>query len=178
MPKTPIKYQPKSCESCQQTTDYVSKLNKGMASFLVTFARAVTIKAENRVRLTEIMVDPKTPEWSSAQKRAAEGKITQTQYNNFSHLCRHGLIVNVETGVFVLTKKGAAFLRGEPVERAAVVEKRTHSNIGYVADADGKIVMTDIWEVMKSRDGWWSGWNYDIADDGSLVFHDGQAKML
>lgn len=171
MPKTSTKYQEHHCSECNQTTDYASKLNKGMATFLLTFARAVTIKGENRIRLTEIMVDPKTPEWASATKRAAEGKITQPQYNNFSHLCRHGFIVIVETGVFVLTKKGAAFLRGKPVEKAAIVDKRTHSNVGYVADADGSVLMTDIWEVMKSKDGWWSGWNYDIADDGSLIWN-------
>jgi hypothetical protein len=171
MPKNPIQHEAHRCESCGQTTTYVSKVNKGMATLLGTIAVAIRIKGENRIKLTDLLVDPKTHEWSIAGKRLAEGRITQTQYNNFSHLCRNGLLVNVDVGTFLIPKKGWAFLRGEPIEAAAVIDKKTHSNVGYVADADNVVHMTDIRALFRSQDGWWSGWDYDIGPNGELIHH-------
>lgn len=166
--KTPIPdYKKETCECCGQTTTYASKINRGLASMLRTFANAVQTRGNN-ITMKDLIVDPKAEEWSDPAARRNGGRITPTQYDNRSHLRCHGLIANIGTNKYCLTKKGAAFLRGEPVEAIAIVQKKTHSNIGYLADPNGTI-MTTIQEVYRGKEGYWAGWDYDIVD-GELVF--------
>lgn len=180
MAKIPIQkkeIEGKECPTCGQKTHYVSSLNKGMVETLRAFFNAVRLKRLNDIRMAGMVVDHKTPEWADLGTRTEAGRITHSQYDNHSHMRAHGLIAELgEPNHYCLTKKGMKLLRGEPVEAHAVVEKRTHSNVGYVAHANGELVMTDIRQIMKSGRGWWDNWEYDIAPDGSLEWHDPKAR--
>lgn len=94
-----------------------------------------------------------------------KGTFTWIQNGNKVHLRCHGFIQKLkEPSHWCLTKKGAAFLRGEVVEAIAIIDKKTHSNIGYAANENGCIYTTTLKDVLKSIEGWWDGWNYEIID--------------
>ena len=160
--KKPIpQYTEQKCECCGQTTTYASKVNKGMATFLHEISKAVQSSGKNDITMKDLL---------------KSGQITHSQYDNRSHLRCHGFIASIGVNRYCLTKKGAAFLRGEPVEAVAIVEKKTHSNVGYLSDADGVIYMTTIKEIHRGKEGYWDGWNYEIIN-GEPIHKNSQTEQ-
>lgn len=176
MKKAIPQYKPVKCECCRQTTTYASKLNKGLVDALINIAVAIQIKGKNDIIPGDLAVSTKDPMWSTPSIRRQHGMITHSQYNNLSHLRCHGLVALLDVKNYCLTKKGAAFLRGEEVEAVAVIEKATHSNIGYIADAEGVTFKTTIRQIFRNKEGYWDGWDYEIVN-GELIHKNNQTEQ-
>lgn len=171
MPKTPVHYEKVRCEHCGQTTTWASRLNPGMADIVRAIASAVAIKGINAIHPTkEMLVDSKLAEWRSREARLRAGKLTPNQTKNMGHARVHGLVAMCRDarGSYLLTPKGADFLKGALVPLVAIVDKTTGHNVGYASDDEGKIVQTSLREVCGSNDGYWVGWDYDVVE-GSVV---------
>lgn len=167
--KRTIEYTPEKCESCGQTTSYASRLNRGIFDIVRSFARAIDIKGINAIHpLKEIAVGHGT---MSARERIEQGKLTVRQIGNLTHVVRHGLLAHIdgEPHTFCLTKKGAAFLRGEPVPLVAIVGKATHHNVGYLKNPDGSEITCTIHDFLRGeQDAYWQGINYEIHE-GEII---------
>ena len=160
-----IKYSPDKCEHCQQTTTYASMLNRGIMDIVQSIANAIGRKGINAIHpMKEMLAKPGE---ASSRELVRMGKLTPRQIGNITHACRHGLITRLsETGTFCLTKKGAAFLRGEPVPLVAIISKQTHHNIDYLNHADGSPRTITVRDLRKRGEegAYWDGINYDIHE--------------
>ena len=109
-------WEPEVCEHCNQSKTYILGIDQGTYSILKKIADAVSAKGINAVH-------PRR-----------EGILTTTEWCNLSRPRFHGLIARVrgDAGVYCLTRKGAAFLRGEAIPRYAIISKAEHHQIGYV----------------------------------------------
>jgi hypothetical protein len=71
-------------------------LSKGLAETLAQFREAVISKGENKIHLQSDL------------------RLSKNQYNNFQKLRYHGLVAKTDiSGVWLLTRRGNRFLRGE-----------------------------------------------------------------
>src|SRR4030042_647169 len=148
-----IEYKPEECEHCGQTTTYLLGLDHGTADIV----RAIAIKiGEKGINI----VHP---------RKEMEGTtLSSNQVGNLSRARFHGLIASVkgEKGNYLLTRKGAAFLRGESVPRYAIISKSEGHQIGYFTN--GEKFMVTIKDLLNEGE-YWEGINYDIVE--GEVFH-------
>ena len=137
-----------------------------MSDIVKSIAVAIGKKGINAIHpMKEMLCDPREV---PASERIKRGLLTPRQLGNITHVCRHGLVTRLdEPGTFCLTRKGAAFLRGEAVPLVAIIDKRTHHNIGYVENKDGMPIKTTIHAMQKSGD-YWEGIGYDIVE-GNVI---------
>lgn len=154
-----MRYTAHTCDQCGQTKDYALPLSRGLAMATIAFYNAVQRLRRNRVHVAKEMVRPIEDFWGDDPKKAyhrmvEDGYMTFRMEGNLSFLHRHGIVAAAgdEAGVWILTKKGGAFLRGDEVPRVAIVSKVSGHQEGYW-DEGG---MTTISELLKASTVWWS----------------------
>lgn len=91
----------KHCEACgQKLVKYDVSVSEGIIRALIKFRQAVGIKQENSIHLLNDMT--------------GTIKLTPHEWNNFSRLRFHALVAKTgDSGFWLLTHRGAQFLRGE-----------------------------------------------------------------
>jgi len=89
------------CEHCgARMRKYWCKMTSGLAGSLVKFYIVLNQKGENSVHLQNDML--------------GDNKLTQFEYNNFQKLGFHALVAKTkDSGSWLLTHRGALFLKGE-----------------------------------------------------------------
>ena len=130
------KYQPAVCDHCGLQTTYPLAVDRGTALIVKALSVAIRNKGINIVHPRKEM-EVSRKDWSFA-RCINEGKVTSSMICNFIRPKTHGLIAPVkgEAGNWCLTKKGLAFLQGEPILKYVIARKtskktgRSH-NGGY-----------------------------------------------
>jgi len=146
---------PDVCPHCTQTTNYEMTLDRGTALIVLAIANAVRRLGRNRVHVADEMLAQHDGGRSFAEMVGA-GYMTPKMYTNVSRARRHGLVAFAEGrggGEYLLTRKGAAFLRGELVPRMAVVSKVTGHNSGYWPEGG----TVRVGELLKRDAPMWAG---------------------
>lgn len=149
---------PTVCDHCGQTTDYHIKLDRGSALIVLAIYSAVRAKNENRVHLRNEMEVSKGTYGGNYMGMVRDGYMTSVMIDNVLRPKYHGLVAQVEgggQGEYLITPKGARFLRGEPVPRTAIIEKRTHHKLRYL-DEDDRVTFREL--LIKEP-----MWNIDLA---------------
>lgn len=153
-----MRFKPHTCEGCGQTKDYALPLSRGLAMATIAFYNAIERLGRNRIHVGKEMVRP-IEDFHGDDPKGTYRRLVQAGYmtfrmeGNLSFLHRHGIVASgEEPGVWILTKKGGAFLRGEELPRVAIVSKVTGHQIGYW-DQGG---MTTISQLLKASTPWWS----------------------
>ena len=153
------KYKPDVCTHCGQTTEYVIPLSKGAAVITIAIANAVRKRGENKVPIIEILY--KKGEYPNVYAAAQDGRLLARAIGSASQPRYHGLIASVKkgSGLYLLTPKGAKFLRGESVARLAVIDKIKSKNKGYL---DEQTERTTIRQLLRSDQSFWDlEWEID-----------------
>jgi hypothetical protein len=116
--KTIYKFTPTVCQCCGMTLDYTVSLDKGTAELLLAMIGQVSRRNQNEVYL---------------QEEVKKGNITPMQAGNLTKARAHGLIAPVrgKSANYLITRKGADFLRGKTIPRVAIVSKKDDCQIGY-----------------------------------------------
>lgn len=135
---------PDMCDHCGQSKTYLLGIDHGTYSITRKIADAISAKGVNAVHPRK------------------EGVLNTTEWCNIARPRFHGLIARVrgESGVYCLTRKGAAFLRGGVVPRYAIVSKSEHKQIGYVEPEVLTITVQDL-----SSAPYWEG--ADVGEEAS-----------
>ena len=144
--KSEINYQPKICQHCNQTEEYLLPIDAGTANIVTQIARYIRTKGIN-------VVHP---------RKEMEGQyLSSNDVGNLSRARFHGLIAKVkgEKGNYLLTTKGAKFLRGEAIPKYAIVSKVTGHNAGYF---EPEITVT-IKELLQAGV-YWEGIDFQISE--------------
>lgn len=168
------------CECCGQSTHYALKITRGTAIILKAFSVAIRRKGINMIHPTKEM-EVLRSEWNY-ERAVSEGVLTSTQIGNMSTAGRHGLIVKSKenTGNWVLTSKGSAFLHGDPIPRIALISKSakgkgmgSHKDEYYMPE-DHQCTIHDF----TKKDPMWEGINYEIVEGHIVPFKpiEGQYK--
>ena len=150
---TKIDYKPECCEFCGQTKTYLLPVDRGTVSILKAVAGCIREKGINCVHLTKEVLE--------------QGFFTSHhQTGNISRPRFHGLVAKVEgkIGNFCLTRKGAKFLKGEPIPRFAIISKEEHRQVGYYKPDEHQCVISDFFKEGE----YWEGINFDIKE-GEIV---------
>lgn len=151
--KSGIGFEPEKCECCGQTKTYVLGIDKGTVEIVKQVARAIGKKKVNCIHVNKELV--------------AEGYITPIQMTNMSRPRSHGLIAHVKgenmKGNYLLTRKGAAFLRGDVIPKYAIMSKADGHQIGYHEPEKYQCTVNDF-----AGKEYWEGINYDIVE-GRIV---------
>lgn len=158
-------YEPCVCEHCRQDTTYELGLDKGSALIVWKIAQFIRQKGINCVH----------------PRKEMEGEgMTSNEVGNLSRPRFHGLIAakHDEPGNYVLTAKGAKFLRGEPVSRIAIVKKATVDepahNIGYHLPD----VMVCTFQELVSEARYWDALDFEIVEGRIVNDVASQQKMF
>lgn len=118
------KFKAPVCSHCGQTTHYDLNLDQGIAYLLISIYNKVKEKGENNVHIqNEMTVDNSNR--LSIKELSTAGLITFKMEKNVARARKHGLIAFVDrgSGRYLVTRKGANFLRGEPIPKTAIVRK-------------------------------------------------------
>jgi len=146
-------YQAEVCDHCLQTTTYAIAIDKGTVDIVTRIARFIGGKGINAVH---------------PRKEMEGGYLTSNQVGNLSRPRLHGLIAKVkgESGNYLLTRKGAQFLRGESIPRVAIIQKATgkteKSTIGYLQN--DTVILKDFENTVE----YWEGINYSV-EEGRVI---------
>jgi hypothetical protein len=148
------KWQPHTCETCTQTTETAYPLDRGSAFLTLAVAAAQKRTGKKAVHLDNDCVTT-DPHWTHTYPMAAAGYMTPRMRSNAARPRYHGLLAfGSESGTYLLTPKGAKFLKNQPVKKTAIVDKTTDHNKGYL-EADGEITFA---ELIKSDEiPFWDG---------------------
>jgi hypothetical protein len=149
---TPL-FTPHTCSECGQTTDYDLPLDKGSAMIVMAVANAVRRLNKNSVHFERDMLG--THEGGESYfSMIRGGYMTPMMARNIARPRYHGLIAFVEkgTGEYLLTRKGADFIRGAPVKRIALIDKVLGKNAGYL-ETGGE---TTIHELLRKETPMWA----------------------
>lgn len=176
-------FNPRICTCCGQAETYPLPIDWGTAVIVKAVARAIRIKGINVIHPTKEMEVPAN-EWTY-DRAINEGKLTSIQIGNFTRAKAHGLIAmyKKESGNWVLTSKGAQFLRGESIPKIRVRKKQGVSREltqeeKYWKPEDYRIT---IHEILRrgSKTPIWEGIDFDIRE-GRIVldFEDGTTKPM
>ena len=147
-----MNYTSEKCRHCGQSTTYILPLDKGSANIVYAIARAIGEKRINAVH----------------PRKEIEGRyLTSNQIGNLSRPRFHGLIARIKgnPGNYCLTKKGAAFLRNEPVQRFAIISKTERRQIGYYEPEKNTITAK---ELLHGDEQYWEAVNYEITE-GDII---------
>lgn len=128
MKKNKYNFKPKVCDHCGQAQTYLLPLDWGTKVIVQAVARRIRLKKINTVHPTKEMEVP-AGEWTY-ERAINDGVLTSTQIGNLTRARVHGLLAkNVkEPGNWVLTTKGANFLKGQRVEKLAEILKTQTAN--------------------------------------------------
>jgi hypothetical protein len=149
------KYIPEVCECCDQDTSYELGLDKGSAMIVYKIAKFIGKKGINQVH----------------PRKEMEGNgMSSNEVGNLSRPRFHGLIAAVpdNPGSYLLTRKGAKFLKNEVVPKIAIIRKATKNygshNIGYHLPDE----ITTTFRQLIQEEEYWTGIDYDIVE-GRIV---------
>lgn len=151
------KFQPKVCSCCGQTEEYLMTIDVGTCDILRAISAAIRRKGENCIHPKEDGMEIGKQQMKSMgyDRMVKEGYLTSTMIGNLSKARSQGLIAQVvgKTGYYCLTKKGAGFLKGEPIPKYAVMNKVTGHQTGYWHEYDAQVKLKDLikdgeyWEI-------------------------------
>lgn len=170
--KNKYNFTPEICECCGQAQTYVLPIDWGTAMIVKALAARIHIKGINFVHPTKEMEVP-AKEWTY-ERAITEGVLTSTQIGNFTRARVHGLIARHkdEPGNWLLTRKGAQFLRGERIPRLAVIRKTLKTENGrshkeeYFQPEEHTCTVHEI--IRKGNYPAWEGIDFDIIE-GRIV---------
>lgn len=171
--KNKYNFEPEICDCCGQAKTYLLPIDWGTAVIVKAVAAKVREKQINIVHPTKEMEVPGKA-WTY-DRAITEGVLTSTQIGNFTRARVHGLIARREgeAGNWVLTRKGAQFLRGERIPRLAVIEKsrkteggRSHKQ-SYFKPEEFNCTIQEIVHP-GSKFPVWEGIDFDIVE-GRIV---------
>lgn len=176
MKKNKYNFEPEVCDCCGQAKTYLLPIDFGTALIVKAFSKFIQLKGINMVHPTKEM-EVLGNAWTY-DLAMSHGLLTSTQIGNFTRARAHGLIARHkdEPGNWVLTAKGARFLRGERIPKLALMRKsRVDDGIGYTSASHKEEYFkpneytTTIHEV-KSKDhpGMWEGISFDIVE-GQII---------
>jgi hypothetical protein len=137
-----------TCPHCSQRTTYWITISPGVVSILKEMASFIRRKGINAVH--------------PAKEMEALGMFNSTRMGNLTQVKRHGLIAAIEgePGNYALTRKGLAFLNGEPIPLHTQVRKQ---RVGKAAETIGHSEEhCTIDQVMKNWKEWWVVEGFDI----------------
>ena len=173
MAKNKYGFTPEICKCCGQARTYLLPIDWGTTVILKAVAAAVRNKGINMIHPTKEMEMPSS-NWTY-YAAIHHGMLTSTQIGNMTRARVHGLIARSqkEAGNWVLTRKGAAFLRGERIPRLAVIEKtrkteggRSHK-IDYFKPEENTCT---VHEINTNEDiPVWEGIDFDIVEGRIVV---------
>jgi hypothetical protein len=177
MAKNKYAFEPEICDGCGQSKTYLLPIDWGTAVIVKAVAARIRAKQINIVHPTKEMEVP-GDEWSY-DRAVTEGVLTSTQIGNFTRARVHGLIARhqTETGNWLLTKKGAQFLRGDRIPNLAVIKKCRKVADEDAREASHKVdyfmpetYSCTIHEIMRpgSKTPVWEGIDFDIVE-GRIV---------
>lgn len=150
-PMPEINYNPPVCDSCHQSLTYLLPVDRGTFEIVKAIAVFIGQKGINRVH----------------PRKEMEGEyLTSNQVGNLSRARFHGLIARVrdEKGNYLLTRKGAQFLRGEAIPKYAIISKVDHKNAGYFEEQKLTVTVRDL----IGKEERWEGINFTI-EEGRVV---------
>lgn len=153
-------YTPEVCPHCGQSTTYLLSIDKGSVDILKQIALFIYKKGQN-------VVHP---------RKEMEGTwLTSNQVGNLSRPRFHGLIARYkdEPGNYVLTHKGAQFLKGESVAKFAIISKDKHCQLGYWRPTDFQCNIHDF----TDDDEYWEGINYEIKEGRVVLLPPEESKQ-
>ncbi len=169
MAKNQYNFEATVCECCEQAKNYILPIDWGTAVIVKAFAAHIRNKGINMVHPTKEMEVP-AKEWTY-DRAIREGVLTSTQIGNFTRARVHGLLARTkdEPGNWVLTRKGAQFLRGVRIAKLAIVEKgkqgdRSHQE-GYHMP---ELYTCTVHELGMDASGPWEGIDFEIQE-GRIV---------
>ncbi len=147
------KYKSPVCTNCGQTTHYSLSLDMGSAYIMIAIFNRVRIKRINHVHVAREMVIGKNT-FPTLRQMVESGRMTTRMLGNITRCRMHGLIAFAGKkrygGEFLITPKGARFLRGEVIPRTAIIAKRNQgddrSNVGYHFPEVDNITITELLE--------------------------------
>lgn len=131
-----------------------AEIDKGVVDMLKKIALHIGNRKENRCSPT----------------RDLDLRISAAQRANVTKLVRHGLIAHVakakgSAGYFLLTRKGAGFLRGEPIPKYAIIEKAFKGQKSHLLEYFKPELHTCIvYEFADPEMPMWEGIGYDVMD--------------
>lgn len=166
MPANPsnLGYLPDVCPACKQSCTYLIGIDRGSVLIMKAIARFIQVKGIN-------VVHP---------RKELEGVyLSSNQVGNLSRPRMHGLIAHYKiqgerkAGNYILTKKGAAFLKGESIPRYAIISKAEKHQVGYF---NPETLTCRISDFNEPGEPMWEGIGYDI-EEGQVV-HSKQSKLL
>ena len=162
--KMKIGYLPEVCPMCKQSCTYLVGLDRGSVDILKAIAVFIRDKGVNAVH----------------PRKELEGNgLSSNQVGNLSRPRMHGLIARVKKegqrvpGNYLLTAKGAAFLRGEPVPRYAIISKAEGHQVGYF---EPETLTCKVADFNEPGEPYWDGIDFDIVEGG--IIHRHQPKLL
>lgn len=173
-------FEPEICNSCGQAETYLLPIDWGTSLIVKAVAAAIRRKGINLIHPTKEMEVP-AAEWSY-RRAIDEGVLCSTQIGNFTRARVHGLIArhHDEPGNWLLTRKGAAFLRGERVPSLAVIRKttkteegRSHKDEYYQPE---KYTCT-VYDFAKQKYPAWEAIDFEIVE-GRIVRDHAQGSMF
>lgn len=147
-----FEYKPEICEHCQQSTTYLLGIDHGTVNLVKKIAEAIGKKGIN-------IIHP---------RKELEGvTLTSNDVGNLSRPRFHGLVASVkgETGNYLLTKKGTAFLRGMPIPKYAVISKSEGHLAGYYLPDEYVVTVHDF---TGKGEPFWEGIGYDV-EEGRVI---------
>lgn len=150
-----VKFEPKICDHCGQSEQYAMRLDRGTAMILRSFYNAVRRLNRNKVHVQNEMAMSMSDirQGFGGLKGAIDaGFMSNSMEHNLSRPRYHGLVAFVDkgSGEYLLTPKGAKFLRDEPVMRTVIIDKRTKKNAGYF-EPHGTVTYS---ELIKEKVTW------------------------
>lgn len=156
-----LKYTPEKCDCCGQSTTYLLGIDRGTVNIVKKIAQAIGDKGINAVHLSKECL--------------AKGYMTHHEVGNISRPRFHGLVAKIkgEVGNYCLTKKGAAFLRGEPIPKYAIISKAEKHQIGY---HEGDKEICTVYDF-NNKGEYWQGINYDVIE-GRIIKVEGRQATL
>lgn len=137
-------------------------LDRGTAHIVLAVFNAVRRLERNRVHIDKEMVALKS-DFDSYQHMVEEGFMTSSMQHNVPRARYHGLIAFADrgSGEYLLTPKGAAFLRGEPVPKVVIIDKAKKKNAGYF-EPEGTVT----WAQLVRKEPYWAkGYDFEIIGD-------------
>lgn len=146
------KFTPPVCECCKQTTQYDLGLDRGSAMIVLALYNAVHRLNRNKIHVGDEMVRPEK-DFASYRDMIAGGWMTFKMEGNLSRPKRHGLIAQGDDpGIWLITPKGADFLRGKEVPRVAIIDKTTGHKAFYLNETEDR---TTFGQLMRKETPFW-----------------------
>lgn len=160
-------FEESKCECCGQTTDYAVALDRGTALIVLAIYNAVRKKNKNKVHLRKEM-ECRDKDYSSYRDMVSDGHMTSRMIDNVLRAKYHGLVAQVDgggQGEYLITPKGARFLRNEQLPRIAVIDKATHTKKQYWNEIEDRTTFT---ELMRKETPFWNIEPFEVEADGSF----------